>query len=293
MKDPLDSPILIGAKDPLPHEHVIVDGSGYSLYAAHQPRSRWAEHSHDVVQVTIASDTAAAEATWRRPGGAFMRRKGSGASVSILPPGENHTLEWRKPSDIVHFYLSPEVFQKIAPEAMKGREPEFKTVLLEHDPLMQELGKAVGEQARKGLLSDLYVSSVMNVLGMRMLERYAAQPSSALVRSYRGGLTPSQLHRVRDFVDHHLGASLTIEQLSEQVEMSPHYFAMLFRQSTGFTPHQYVLRRRVERAKDLLKNSSASLSDIAYQLGFSSQAQFTTTFHRFTGETPLRFRKLS
>ncbi|MGH9356276.1 MAG: helix-turn-helix domain-containing protein [Terriglobia bacterium] len=68
-------------------------------------------------------------------------------------------------------------------------------------------------------------------------------------------------------------------------------FPQLFHRSTGFAPHQYVLKRRVERAKELLAVQQASLAEVAYRLGFSSQAQFTTTFHHYTGETPSCYRK--
>jgi AraC family transcriptional regulator len=63
--------------------------------------------------------------------------------------------------------------------------------------------------------------------------------------------------------------------------------------ATGTRPHDYVLRRRIERAQDLLRNSETGLVDIALGVGFQSQSHFTTVFKRFVGETPHRWRQLT
>jgi AraC family transcriptional regulator len=72
--------------------------------------------------------------------------------------------------------------------------------------------------------------------------------------------------------------------------LSPQHFAVLFRESTGFTPHQYVNHRRIACAQELLKNADAPLIEISMQCGFSSQSQFITTFRKLVGMTPGRFR---
>jgi AraC-like DNA-binding protein len=69
------------------------------------------------------------------------------------------------------------------------------------------------------------------------------------------------------------------------------HFAALFRVATGARPHEYVLRRRIERAQELLRDSSLTLVDVALSVGFQTQSHFTTVFKRFTGETPHRWRR--
>lgn len=73
--------------------------------------------------------------------------------------------------------------------------------------------------------------------------------------------------------------------------MSPYYFCRSFKQSTGITPHRYVLQRRMELAKRLLEQSSGYLAEIARQVGFADQSQFTRVFHRIVGMTPSEYRK--
>jgi AraC family transcriptional regulator len=72
--------------------------------------------------------------------------------------------------------------------------------------------------------------------------------------------------------------------------ISPNYFASAFHQTTGFTPHQYVSHRRIERAQQLLTEADLPIAEVAYRCGFTSQSQFTTLFRPFTGVTPGRFR---
>lgn len=102
-------------------------------------------------------------------------------------------------------------------------------------------------------------------------------------------LSKAQANLISEFVDEHLGADLRVTQLAAVVNLSPHYFTGLFRTSFGTTPHRYVLQRRLEAARRMLK-TPVSIAEIAYSLGFSSQAHFTQVFRRLTGNTPARLR---
>jgi len=79
--------------------------------------------------------------------------------------------------------------------------------------------------------------------------------------------------------------------MANLVQMGPCHFARAFKESTGLSPHQYVLRRRIDRAVEMLKDERSSLAGIAYDLGFSSQGHFTTVFRKFTGTQPSNYRE--
>ncbi|OUS12245.1 AraC family transcriptional regulator, partial [Rhodospirillales bacterium 47_12_T64] len=110
---------------------------------------------------------------------------------------------------------------------------------------------------------------------------------------FSGGLSPFALKRVRDFIEASLDLGITVEDLAKIAELSPFHFTRMFQESVGLSPHQYVLRRRVEKAKELLGERGQSLAVIAQACGFSSQSHMTTRFRRATGLTPNRFRRLS
>jgi AraC family transcriptional regulator len=91
-------------------------------------------------------------------------------------------------------------------------------------------------------------------------------------------------------MEEHLGESLHIERLASAVHISPFHFARLFKRATGLPPHAYLMRRRIERAKELLSKGGLPLVHVAAHVGFQTQGHFTEVFRRHAGLTPRRFR---
>jgi AraC family transcriptional regulator len=103
-------------------------------------------------------------------------------------------------------------------------------------------------------------------------------------------LTHTQLQQVSHYINAHLDRDLSLVQIARLINISPTYFASLFKHATGVSPHQYVIRQRVERAKLLLSKTDLMIADIALQVGFSSQSHLNQQFKRFTGMTPKQVR---
>ncbi len=99
-----------------------------------------------------------------------------------------------------------------------------------------------------------------------------------------------RLKRVLQYVDDHLAAKITLQNLAMVAGLSRMHFAAQFRAAVGMRPHEYLLKRRIERAEELLKQAEVSLVDIALTVGFQTQAHFTTVFKRFAGDTPYQWR---
>lgn len=104
------------------------------------------------------------------------------------------------------------------------------------------------------------------------------------------GLTHTQLQQVLDYIYTHLDRELSLAEVAEIINISPTYFASLFKQAMGVSPHQYVIQQRVERAKMMLLKTDLAIADIALQVGFSSQSHLTQQFKRLTGMTPKQVR---
>jgi AraC family transcriptional regulator len=113
---------------------------------------------------------------------------------------------------------------------------------------------------------------------------------STRVSQYRGGLSPYKLRQVTDYIRDNLSNNLSLAEMANLLQMGPCHFARAFKESTGLSPHQYVLRRRVEQALRMLKETRTNLADIAYDLGFSSQGHFTTVFSKIVGVSPSNYR---
>ncbi|HSU44870.1 MAG TPA: AraC family transcriptional regulator [Casimicrobiaceae bacterium] len=140
----------------------------------------------------------------------------------------------------------------------------------------------------EGSDSHLYVDALTCELAIHLLREYtvaSATPAWPMAR-----LSPHKLRRAIEYIDDNLRSELTLAAMAEAVALSPGHFAHAFRQATGVAPHRYVVERRVERAKALLRESDMPITEIADRVGCSSHSHFSVLFHRVTGLTPRQFR---
>ena len=105
------------------------------------------------------------------------------------------------------------------------------------------------------------------------------------------GIPPRRLARIVEHIRKNLDTPLAVGTLSRLAEMSQSHFSKLFKLSTGLAPHQFVLQERINRSKELLREDNARIVDIALEVGFESQAHFTTVFGNFVGMTPRQFQR--
>lgn len=103
-------------------------------------------------------------------------------------------------------------------------------------------------------------------------------------------LSPHNLRQVTEFIDNHLAENIKITELSQITSLNYAHFIRTFKHSTGKTPHQFLIEKRIERAKLLLKTTASPLVEIALQCGFSSQSHLTAQFRLLTGTSPRQFR---
>lgn len=152
------------------------------------------------------------------------------------------------------------------------------------DPVLQQLfeqfSRSEGDD-EDGLYSD----AIQLALAARWLRLRSSEQSQPV-----DGLQQWRLKRVTAYIDKHLDEAISLADLAQTAGLSRKYFAVRFRAATGLRPHDYILRRRIERAKELLLQNEQSLVDIALHVGFQTQAHFTTVFKRLEGTTPGRWR---
>jgi AraC-like DNA-binding protein len=111
------------------------------------------------------------------------------------------------------------------------------------------------------------------------------------LRAKGAALPKWRLKRALEYVEAHLAERITLADLASATGLSRMYFAAQFRAAMGIRPREYLLRRRIARAQDLLSKSRMTLVEIALSVGFQTQAYFTTVFKRFVGETPHQWRR--
>jgi len=134
----------------------------------------------------------------------------------------------------------------------------------------------------------LAAESLANILAVHLIRQSLAP--RPLLHPRDGALTPGTLRAVVAHIEDHLDNGLTLARMAEAAHLSAYHFARRFKAATGLAPHQYVIARRIERAKLLLdREPELSLAEIAGRIGFSDQSQFSRHFKRLVGVTPGRF----
>jgi AraC family transcriptional regulator len=157
------------------------------------------------------------------------------------------------------------------------------------DPLIEQMGLALKTELATGAIdSRLYAESMAAALAAHLLRRYCSY--SQKIKEFTGGLPNYQLRQAIGYINEHLEQNLTLAEIAAVVQMSPNYFASLFKQSTGITPHQYVMQCRIEKAKQLLHRQQLTIVEICQEVGFASQSHFTKVFRQHTNTTPKAYR---
>ena len=171
-----------------------------------------------------------------------------------------------------------------------GSDVELGCDLKLVDARVRALVAAVDAERVAGFPSGrLFLDSVEQALAVALVDRYAVRRPS--VRVYRGGLAPGRLRRVVDLVHAKMENELTLHEMAESANLSVAHFSQMFRKSTGETPHQFVLRHRVERAKELLRAPDARVLDVALACGFKTQQHFARMFRRVCRASPTQYRR--
>jgi AraC-like DNA-binding protein len=204
----------------------------------------------------------------------------------------NPVSEIHAPFDNIRFYISQASLDELA---FDQGIPRTKGLILSgqgaYDRVMYGLANALVDQVEHASeRSALFIDHIALAFYAHVIKAYGN--GTVPDASVAGGLSPWQLRRVLDFITTHLGGDPTIAELARECALSPGYFARAFRRTTGITPHQWLVRKRVERAKALLLGGRAGLADIAATCGFVDQSHFTRVFTKLEGDSPGRWRQM-
>ena len=213
-------------------------------------------------------------------------------NVVILPAGAPTTWHLEREGEVrhLHLYLSPTLIQQIATSAdIDPDTVEFVDTLGMFDPRIETIALSLLSELRsEGLGGMLYVESLANILGIHLLRQHSSVKQPSLPRAV--GLDRATLRRVSTYIEEHLAEDLSLSELAAVAYLSSYHFARLFKASTGFAPHQYVIGRRIERAKLLLSTTNWSLAAIAHAVGFAHESHLALHFKRLTGLLPSSYR---
>lgn len=225
---------------------------------------------------------------WRTNGKSGSKVAGPG-SVVLLSRGTRDAVSFLKPVERILFTLEPRVFQHALQEHYTGRDVELVDQWGVRDRQIEHIVRALEADLDAGSpAGKLFGESLVNALALHLQRRYSVTPPKTM--NLRGGLPSARLKRIQEYIEANLDREVALTQLAAIAGMGAHYFAELFKQSVGLSPHQYVLRRRIEYARKLLHNSNMRILEAGVRSGFSDQSHFTKIFRRMVGVTPTEYR---
>jgi AraC-like DNA-binding protein len=191
------------------------------------------------------------------------------------------------------FYLDRGTFDRLADDLGGNRIDDLaiKPGVAANDPVLANLGSCLLPAIeRPEQLSALFVDHVVMALHTHLAHRYGGMRMPRT--SGRGSLTPWQLRLARDTIDAHLDKGVSLAQIASRCGLSVNHFARAFTHSTGIPPHRWLMQRRIDRAKDLMRATGTPLAEVAIACGFSDQSHLTRVFARATGTTPGEWRRV-
>jgi len=193
--------------------------------------------------------------------------------------------------DVVRFYISQASLEELGYDDGNRKVRHLASSELgEPDRVMHGLATALLDRIETpDEQSTLFIDHIALAFHAHVARFYGDASASPLLPL--GQLAPWQLRRSIDFITAHLDGDPTIAQLAAQCGLSPGYFARAFRRTTGVTAHQWLMRKRIERAQELLVRGRLGLAEVAVICGFADQSHLSRVFTKFNGMSPGRWRQ--
>jgi len=213
-------------------------------------------------------------------------------SINILPPDIHMNITLKDPAEFINIYVSKKILNDIIIEFSSAGNGVLK---LDHrlslyDEFIEQNMNSLKEILYfGGRFSSIEVQYIARVLVARVISKYSTNSSENL--NADAGLSVPILQRTFDFIDENLHRRIVIDRLAVTAGVGTAQFARLFKRATHVTLHQYIIKRRVERARDLLTETDMPIAEIAHECGFADQVHLTRFFGRIIGASPASFRK--
>ncbi len=235
----------------------------------------------------------------QRLDGQLRREHVHHGEVAIIPAGP--PWEWSfkgtTESDLLPLCLEDAFLREVAQSVEIDPDGvEIVPLLGVRDPQIERIGFSLKAEVEADCLvgGKLYAESLANALAIHLIRDHSSLGRKTTRKipgeEHNGGLSKRSLKSAIDYIGDNLQKDLTLPEIAGAAHMSPYHFSRLFKESTRLTPHQYVIERRVQRAKELLSSSTLSTAEIALSCGFANQSHLNRHVKRLFGVNPKTLR---
>ena len=248
----------------------LCEATGGIAEVSHSPSHNLTIHVGAPVTATCSCD------------GPIQRRFQTPGDMDLIPAGYRAIWEDTEPTTLLIINISPLLVRSTAESMGVNPDTTLLTPRLQlRDPMLQHVAWALKAELESEHPNDrLYAESLGTSLTAQLLRRYA-RPATP-----KRGLSRRQWHAVIDFINGNLSLNPSLSELAAVAGVGTTTFKLLFKQSVGMPVHQYVIRRRVEHAANLLSSGALQLNEVALKAGFFDQSHMARCFRRVLGVTP-------
>jgi len=227
---------------------------------------------------------------WRTGGDRLASTTRSG-SITIIPQGHDGDWDIGGPIGVSHVFLSNQRLQACAEQLAGGSAVDLVARVGIDDPVAARVMEMLGREADlTDPSSRLFVEQATDLLCTQLVRGHASLVAPRPAPPSRG-LANWQVKKVTAYMRERLGAPVGLDDLAAVAGLSRFHFCTAFRQATGHTPHDWLVRLRIERARQLLADPALTITEIALAVGYETPSSFAAGFRRITGLTPTAFRR--
>jgi AraC family transcriptional regulator len=262
--------------------------NGAQVYHARVGPGELGEHFHAAHQVVIPLAGSFVTEAHSANGRSRIAQRTVGHTC-VIPSGQPYTARWDEELEYVLVYFDSGFIARAASDLFIPGRVEMVEACGASDPLIRQIGLSLTTEIASGMPAGrVYGESLVNLLAAHLLRHYSAAGGKVL--PFSGGLAKHKLRRATEYISEHLDGELALADIAGAVELSPYHFARAFKQATGLTPHQFLIKARIERAKSLLAETELPIVEVSHRAGFKNQSHFTTIFRKLTAMTPKAYR---
>lgn len=256
-----------------------------------QPGHETPEHSFQQHTIVINMRPGVIKAE-RILDGKLQIEHNSEGDIAIIPANSHHLCRWNSVGEFLLLSLEPSFFNHIVLQSVGLQKVELQPHFATSDRLMQQLGLALKSELKSdGLGSRVYVESLTHTICTHLLRHYSQCNPNPQQISPAKGLSRWKLRQVVNYIQDNLNQDLSLAEIAAVADISMYHFSRLFKQSTGFAPHQYVMNCRIQEAQRLLAKTEKTIEEVSQVVGFQNQSHFTNVFRKLIGTTPKVYRE--
>src|ERR1035438_5294393 len=251
----------------------LCQGENVSVYYATLKPIRWPEHRHEQAELLLTFDGASAEITWRNRSGHVTKQSLGAHQFCLIPPNVSHDWEWKSKADVVAIYIE----DRLLSAHVNG---PFRS-----DAFLWSIGGMFRSLCLMAAIQPAsFIEGMGTALAARTLEQHFHGTHPGVIPLPK--LPNATLQRMVEYIETNMRDAISVADLAKDAALSVDHFARLVKNTTGWSPLQFLLKCRVEKDLELLRTGQFRVAEAAYEVGFYDQSHLDRHCRKFFGFSP-------